>query len=172
MFNLGKTQDLNELQKKAFLQTQIFKLVYDDYISKYKKYKIPENINLLKIKNLVSKWMDNVPNGQKYIYQGMINIFSSLNDKEFEEKFKLYTEKCKDAKMDPKKIASFAPGVYYYNQQRCEEAKDEVLEKGKITSKLNINQSYKNDKKAEILHEQILNNTKNYIGDEEFKDLK
>ena len=33
MFNLGKTQDLNELQKKAFFQTQIFKLEYDDYIS-------------------------------------------------------------------------------------------------------------------------------------------
>lgn len=40
--------------------------------------------------------------------------------------------------MGLKKIASFAADVYYYNQQRCEEAKDEVLEKAKITSKLNI----------------------------------
>ena len=116
--------------------------------------------------------MDNVPNETKFMYQGMINIFSSLNDKEFEDKFKSYTEECKDAKMDPRKIASFAPGVYYYNQQRCEEAKNEVLEEGKIISKLNINQSYKNDKNAEILHEQILNNNKNYIEQEEFKDLK
>ena len=36
MFNLGKTQDLLELQKKAFLQTQIFNLSYQDYIKKYK----------------------------------------------------------------------------------------------------------------------------------------
>ena len=34
MFNLGKTQDLNELQKKALIQTQIFKWAYDDYINK------------------------------------------------------------------------------------------------------------------------------------------
>lgn len=116
--------------------------------------------------------MDNVPEDKKFMYQGMINIFSSSNNKEFDEKFKSYSEKCKNAKMDPKKISSFAPGVYYYNQQRCEEAKNEVLEKGKITSKLNINQSYKNDKKAEMLHEQILTNNKNYIEDEEYKDIK
>lgn len=30
--------------------------------------------------------------------------------------------------MDPRKIASFAPGVYYYNKQRCDETKNEFLE--------------------------------------------
>ena len=127
MFNLGKTQDLDELQKKAFVQTQIFNLSYEDYIKKYENYNVPENINILEIKNLVNTWMNNVPDEHKLMYQGMINIISSSNNIIFEDKFKSYSEQCKDAKMDPKKIASFAPGVYYYNQQRCEEAKKDFL---------------------------------------------
>ena len=172
MFNLGKTQDLDELQKKAFVQTQIFNLAHEDYVRKYENYNVPENINILDIKNLVNSWMNCVPEEHKLMYQGMINIISSSNNNTFEDKFKSYTEKYKDAKMDPKKIASFAPGVFYYNQQRCEEAKNDLLEEGKITSKLNINQSYKDDKKAENLQQQILNNNKMYKEEEEYKDLK
>ena len=48
-------------KKKAFFQTQIFRLAYDDYITKYEKYNIPENYSLLEVINLVKKWMDNVP---------------------------------------------------------------------------------------------------------------
>ena len=36
MFNLGYNQQLEELQKNAFVQTQLFKLSYDDYIKNYK----------------------------------------------------------------------------------------------------------------------------------------
>ena len=63
-----------------------------------------------------------VPQEQKFIYQGMIDIISSLKNTEFENKFKSYSEQYKNVKMDPKKIASFA--IYYYNQQRCDEAKN------------------------------------------------
>ena len=172
MFNLGNSQDLVELQKKAFLQTQIFDLAYKDYIKKYVAYNTPENINIIEIINLLKNWESYVPNEHKFMYQGMINILISLSNNTFEQKFKSYSEQCKDAKMDPRKIASFAPGVYYYNQQRCDEAKNEFLEEGKLISKLNINQSYKHDKKAEELAKLISTNEKNYKEEEEFKNLK
>ena len=98
MFNLGKPQDLNELHKKALIQTQIFKWAYDDYINKYENYNIPENICLLEVINLVKKWMDNVPDDKRYMYQGMIDIISSSNNEEFDDKFKSYSEKCKNPK--------------------------------------------------------------------------
>lgn len=78
----------------------------------------------------------------------MINIISSFNNNVFEHNYKSYNEQCINAKKDPIKIASFAPSVYYYNKQRCDEAKNEFLEKVKIISKLIINESHKNDKKA------------------------
>ena len=172
MFNLGNTQDLNELQKKAFLQTQIFKLAYEDYVRNYGKYDIPENINIEEIKTLLKKWVENVPNEFKIMYQGMFNTISSLNNDFFNQKFESYTEQAKSAKMDPKKIMSFAPSVYFYNQQRCEEAKNQCLEKGKLSSILNINQTYKDDEKAKELEQQILLNNQLYAEDEEYKDLK
>lgn len=116
--------------------------------------------------------MSYMPQEKKFMYQWMINIIGSLNNKVFDEKFKSYKEQCKNAKMDPRKIASFAPGVYYYNKQRCDEAKNEFLEKRKIISKLNINQSFKSDKKAEELQQHITINNNNYIEDEELKDPK
>ena len=172
MFNLGNTQDLVELQKKAFLQTQIFKLAYEDYIRNYGKYDVPENINIEEIKSLLRKWVEKIPNEFKIMYQGMFNTISSLNNDTFNQQFKSYSEQTKNAKMDPKKIMSFAPAVYYYNQQRCEEAKNQCLEEGKITSTLNINQTYKGDKKAEQLEQQILVNNQLYVEDAEYKDLK
>ena len=119
MFDLGKTQDLQELRKKAFLQTTIFKFAYEDYIKKYEKYDIPEAINVLEIIELINTWMNNVEDESKFMYQGMINIINLSKNTFFEQKFKSYTEQCKNAKMDPKQIASFAPGIYYYNEQRC-----------------------------------------------------
>jgi len=172
MFNLGNTIDMNELYKKAFVQTQIFKLAYDDYIKKYHKYTPPQNIDLELIKKLLNFWMNEISEKDRLVYQGMINILGSLNNSSFEQKFKYYSQKCKSAKMDPKKISSFAPGVYYYNSQRCEEAKNDYFEKGEIVSSLNINKSYKNDKKAEILQEQINLNIKNIIENEEYMDFK
>ena len=52
----------------------------------------------------------------------------SLNKNDFKKNYKSYSEQCKDAKMDLRKIARFEPGVYYYNKQRCDEAKNEFLE--------------------------------------------
>ena len=172
MFNLGNTQDLVELQKKAFLQTQIFKLAYEDYVRNYGKYDVPENINIEEIKSLLRKWVEKIPNEFKIMYQGMLSTISSLNNDTFNQQFKSYSEQAKNAKMDPKKIMSFAPAVYYYNQQRCEEAKNQCLEEGKITSALNINQTYKDDKKAEQLEQQILVNNQLYAEDAEYKDMK
>ena len=172
MFNFGNTQDLLELEKKAFIQIQIFKLAYEDYVKKYHYYNIPENLNFMEIINLIKKWMDYIPGEKKFMYQGMINIISSLNNSVFDQKYKSYSEQCKNAKMDPKKIASFAPGVYHYNKQRCDEAEKEFFQQGKISSKLNINQSYKDDKEAEELYQFISINNQNFIEEEEFKDPK
>ena len=172
MFNLGKTQDMVELQKKAFLQTQIFKLAYEDYIRKYGAYDIPSNINIEYIKNLINLWFQNVSEEYKFIYQGMFNTISSLKNDIFDKNFQNYSEQVKDAQMDPTKIASFAPCVFYYNQQRCEEAKNQYLEKGTITSTLNINQTYTNDKNAEQMEQQIIINQNLINEQEEMKDLK
>ena len=172
MFNLGNTQDLDELQKKAFIQTHIFNLSYEDYVKNYKKYDVPENMKISEIIKLLNEWKSNVPKDHQLMYEGMINTISSLNNKKFEQKFLDYSEQFKNAKLDPKKIASFAPGIFYYNQKRVEEAKNEYLEEGKITSKLNINQNYKDDKNAENLNQQFTNNYNKYLEIEEFKDLK
>ena len=172
MFDFGNTQSINELQKKAFVQTKIFNLAFEDYIKKYKYYNAPENITLSEIANLVNNWMSVVPEEHRFIYQGMINEINLLNNSVFDNKFDSYAKKYKDAKMDPKKISSFAPGVYYYNQQRCNEAKNKFLEEGKLTSHLNINQSYKNDKNAEALYLIIQNNNRNVQEAEEYKDPK
>ena len=172
MFNLGNTQDLDELQKKAFIQTHIFNLSYEDYVKNYKKYDVPENMKISEIIKLLNEWKLNVPKDHQLMYEGMINTISSLNNKKFEQKFLDYSQQFKNAKLDPKKIASFAPGIFYYNQKRVEEAKNEYLDEGKITSKLNINQNYKDDKNAENLNQQFTNNYNKYLEIEEFKDLK
>ena len=172
MFSLGSSQDLVELQKKAFVQTQIFKLSYEDYIRKYGAYDVPVNIDILTIQNYLAIWIYHVPNEYKTMYQGMSNIINSLKNTAFDKKFRYYSQQAKNAKMDPTKIASFAPGVYYYNRQRCDEAKNQYLEEGRIISKLNINQTYKDDKKAEYLYNQIQNNYKNQEDRKIYEDLK
>lgn len=161
MFNLGYNQQLDELQKKAFVQTQLFKLSYDDYIKSYKKYDPPNNINLNKIQNLLKKWMSYVDEESKIIYQGMINVLSSLNNSVFDKKFRAISQKYNYARMAPKKISSFAGGIYYYNHQRCQEAKNKYMQNGKIISSLNINQNYKDDKNAENLLKYVKNNELN-----------
>ena len=172
MFSLGGSQDLVELQKKAFVQTQIFKLAYEDYIRKYGAYDVPVNIDTSTIQKYLVIWIYHVPNEYKTMYQGMSNIINSLKNTAFDKKFRYYSQQAKNAKMDPTKIASFAPGVYYYNRQRCDEAKNQYLEEGRIISKLNINQTYKDDKKAEYLYNQIQNNYKNHEDRKFYEDLK
>ena len=172
MFNYGNTQDLIELQKKAFVQTQIFNLAYEDYVKKYEKYDVPENISILEIKNVLNNWIQFVPDEHKIMYRGMLNTINSLNNDEFGNQFKLYTEQYKNATLNPKKISCFAPAVFYYNQQRCEEAENDYLNEGKLSSKININQNYKNDEKAEQLQQQILINENLYSEMEEFNDIK
>jgi hypothetical protein len=169
MFNLGNTQNMNELYKKAFVQTQIFKLAYDDYIKKYHKYTPPQNLDLGKIKSYLKEWMFYVDDDAKVIYQGMINIFYSLNNSYFDKKFRSTSQKYKNAKMDPKKICCFASGVYYYNHQRCEEAKSNYMKNGQIVSSLQINQNYKDDKNAIQLQQNIMNNKESFLADSDLK---
>ena len=169
MFNLGNTQNMNELYKKAFVQTQIFKLAYDDYIKKYHKYTPPQNLDLGKIKSYLKEWMLYVDDDAKVIYQGMINIFYSLNNSYFDKKFRSTSQKYKNAKMDPKKICCFASGVYYYNHQRCEEAKSNYMKNGQIVSSLQINQNYKDDKNAIQLQQNIMNNKESFLEDRDLK---
>lgn len=113
--------------------------------------------------------MENLYNWRQTIYLSRKDKYL-LNKNAFEKNYKSYTEQRKDAKMDPRKIASFAPGVY--NKRRCDEAKNEFLEKGKIISKLIINESYKNYKKAEELEQHISINNHNYNEEEEYKEVK
>ena len=169
MFNLRNTQNMDELYKKAFVQTQIFRLAYDDYIQKYKKYTPPQNINLEEIKNLLKNWMYNVNDEAKIIYQGMLNILSSLNNSYFDEKYMSTSNKYRNAKMDPQKICSFASGVYYYNYQRCEEAENNYIKYGELISLLNINQKYTDDKNAVQLQKNIMNNNDNYTMNNDLK---
>lgn len=161
MFGLGKTQNLVELKNKALLQTKIFQLGYKDYIKNYKKYDPPNSINLKEIKKQLEYWMAKVDEESKIIYQGMINIISSLNNSVFDKQFRAISQKYKHAKMNPKEISKFAAGVYYYNNQRCHEAKNEYMQKGKITSSLKINKNYKDDKNAETLLKYYKNNDLN-----------
>ena len=169
MFNLGNTQNMNELYKKAFVQTQIFKLAYDDYIKKYHNYTPPQNLDLGKIKSYLKEWMLYVDDDAKVIYQGMLNIFYSLNNSYFDKKFRSTSQKYKNAKMDPKKICCFASGVYYYNHQRCEEAKSNYMKNGQIVSSLQINQNYKDDKNAIQLQQNIMNNKESFLADSDMK---
>jgi len=74
MFNLGNTQNLKELEKKALIQIQIFKLFYEDYFNKYEYYNEPENINIGKIKLLIKKSKIYILGNKQFMYQGMINI--------------------------------------------------------------------------------------------------
>ena len=101
MFDLSNNQSLNELQKKAFVQTQIFNLAYEDYVKKYNYYNAPENINILDIITILKKWILHIPKDHKIMYQGMINIISSLNNDVFDNKFKSYSDKYKNAKLEP-----------------------------------------------------------------------
>ena len=172
MFNLSNTQKLDELKKKAFIQTQIFQLSYDDYIKNYKKYEPPNNINIKILNDMLINWMNHINDKDKFIYQGMINIINSLDNSFFKEQFDLHSQKCKNAKMDPKKISSFAPGISYYNQQRCQEAKADYMEKGKIVSSMKINQNYSDDKNAKDLQKSIDINLKNYEEEKEDQDFK
>lgn len=161
MFGLGETQNLNELKKKALVQTQIFQLGYKDYIKNYKKYEPPKDINLKQIKELLVKWMSYVDEESQIIYQGMLNIISSLNNSVFDKKFRAISQKYRHAKVNPKKISNFAAGIYYYNHQRCQEAKNQYMQKGKITSSLRINKDYREDKNAENLLKYYNNNNFN-----------
>lgn len=157
LFNLGEKQDLNELKKKALAQTQIFRLAYDDYITKYKKYDPPQDLKLAEIKELLEKWKSKVDEESKIIYQGMINVIYSLDNSVFDKKFRAISQKYKNSKLDPKKISSFAAGIYYYNIERCNEAKKYYMKRGKLTSNLNINKKYTDDKNGMYLYKNIQN---------------
>lgn len=75
----------------------------------------------------------------------------SLNKNAFEKNYKSYSEQCKDAKIDPRKIASFGLVYIIITNKDVMKTKNEFLEQGKIISKLIINENYKNYKKAKEL---------------------
>ena len=146
VFLIRKNNDCNYLCKQSKYQ---------------KKYDPPNNINLNKIQKFLKEWMSYVDEESKIIYQGMINVLSSLNNSVFDKKFRAISQKYNYARMAPKKISSFAGGIYYYNHQRCQEAKNKYMKNGKIISSLNINQNYKDDKNAENLLKYVKNNELN-----------
>ena len=98
----------------------------------------------------------------KIIYDEMIEILSDNNISSSSKSFNNYAKKCQNEFIDPKQIASMAPEIYNYNHQRAKQAKKKYLETGEIESKLNIGQTYNNDKDVIELEKNIKSNINYY----------
>jgi hypothetical protein len=55
----------------------------------------------LDIITILKKWISHILKDHKIMYQRMINIISSLNNGVFDNKFKSYSDKYKNAKLEP-----------------------------------------------------------------------
>ena len=162
MNNFGYKKDLNQLRGQCIVQTQLFRMAYIDYIKKYGDYKI-DNMNTDKLLEILKYWMGKVNDNDKILYKEMIDIISSRKHSSlFSNSFHDYSQKCQNTTMNPREIACIAPGVYNYNHQSIKKAKKNIIETGKIDSKLIIYLSHKDDKNAELLMEQIKNNEEFY----------
>lgn len=159
MNNLGNKKDPKQLRGQCIVQTQIFRMAYMDYISKYDSYKI-DNLEINKLIHIINEWMKNVKDEDKILYKEMLDIITSINNNiSFSShSFTTYTKDCQHVTMNPQDIASMAPGIYNYNHQRNKESKQNYLKTGKMESKLNIGKSHKDDKGAQLLMEQIKSN--------------
>ncbi len=169
MNNLGNKKDINQLRGQCFVQTQLFRMNYMDYIQKFGDNKI-DNINNEKLLEIIKNWMNKVENNDKIIYQEMIDIIISSTNamQSSSNSFNHYSKNCQNARMDPKEIACIAPGVYNYNHQRSKDAKKNYFETGNMNSNLIIGQSYKDGINPQILIKQI-ENKKFYEEQEEIK---
>lgn len=162
MNNFGYKKDPSQLRGQCIVQTQLFRMTYMDYIKKYGDYKL-DNMDTDKLLGILKNWMDKVNNNDKILYKEMIDIISSRKHSSLSSNsFNYYSKSCQNSTMNPRDIACMAPGIYNYNHQRSKEAKRNFIETGKMDSKLIIGQSYKNDKNAELLLEQIKDNKQYY----------
>lgn len=169
MNNFGNKKDINQLRGQCIVQTQLFRMTYMDYTQKYGEYKI-DNINNEKLLEIINNWMNKVNDKDKIIYQEMIDIIKPVKiTASSSNSFNHYSKNCQNAIMDPKDIACMAPGIYNYNHQRSKEAKKNYIETKKMDSNLIIGQSYKDDKNAQILMEQIKDNEEYYKEQDEIK---
>ena len=112
--------------------------------------------------NILNDWKKKVNKEDKIIYDEMIEILSDNNISSSSKSFNNYAKKCQNEFIDPKQIASMAPEIYNYNHQRAKQAKKKYLETGEIESKLNIGQTYNNDKDVIELEKNIKNNINYY----------
>ena len=161
MNNLANKKNNNQLRGQCIVQTQLFRMSYLDYIKKYGSYKI-DNMDINNLTSIINKWMGNVEPDDKIIYKDILDIICSINCNSESNSFKSYSKNCQNATMNPQDIASMAPGIYNYNHQRSKQAKHNYIETGKMESKLNIGKSYKDDKEAQILIDQIKSNQDYY----------
>lgn len=171
MNNMGNKKDQNQLRGQCIVQTQLFKMSYDDYTKKYGPYKL-DNLDNNKLLQIINGWMDKVNNNDKILYKEMRDIIISSNNSSLSSNsFNIYSKNCQNAMMNPRDIASMAPGIYNYNHQSSKEAKKNYMETGEMTSKLIIGQSYKDDKNAELLMQQIRDNQQFYDEEEEIQEF-
>lgn len=159
--NLASTKTNSQLRGQCIVQTQLFRMSFQDYTKKYGSYKI-DNLDNEKLKNIINDWKQKVNKEDKMLYDEILEIIASKDTSSQSNTFNSYSKKCQNAKMDPKKIASMAPGVYNYNHQRTNQAKKKFLDTGKMESKLNIGKSYKDDKDAGHLKKEIESNMEYY----------
>ena len=172
MNNLGNRKDISQLRGQCIVQTQLFRMNYIDYIKNYTVYKI-DNINNGELLAIIQNWMNKVNYEDKIIYQEMIDIINSSTNAmppSSSNSFNHYSKNCQNATMDPKEIACIAPGVYNYNHQSSKDAKKKYFQTGKMNSYLIIGQSYKDDKNAQILMNQIEGNMQYYWEQEDLRN--
>jgi len=155
--NLSSKKKDSELRNQCIVQIQLFRMTYNDYIQKYGSYKV-DNLDNKKLKEIINNWKEKVRTEDKVLYDDMLSIIFSKNINSSSNLFNTYSKKCQNVQMNPRDIASIAPGVYNYNHQRSNQAQKKYLETGKKESKLNIGKSYKDDKDAENLMKGIKKN--------------
>lgn len=169
MNNMGNKKNNAQLRGQCIVQTQLFKMSYDDYTKKYGPYKL-NNLDNYKLLQIINGWMDNVNNNDKILYREMSEIINSSNNSSPSSNyFNIYSKNCQNVTMNPRDIACIAPGIYNYNHQRSKEAKKNYMETGEMISRLIIGQSYKDDKNEDLLMKQINDNQQFYEEENEIQ---
>ena len=159
--NLANNKTNEQLRGQCIVQVQLFRMTYLDYTQKYGSYKT-DNLSNENMINILNDWKKKVNQEDKTIYDEMIEILSNNNISSSSKSFNIYAKNCQNVSIDPKEIASMAPGISNYNHQRAKQAKKKYLETGEIESKLNIGQTYNDDKDAIELEKNIKSNKDYY----------
>lgn len=84
------------------------------------------------MKNILNDWEKNINQEDKIIYDKMIEIISDNNISSSSKSFNIYAKNCQNESIEPKQIASMAPGIYNYNHQRAKQVKKKYLETREI----------------------------------------